>query len=210
VTPLVAPVRRRDTRRNTEGRHMELARRTRLIVALALVALGASGCGYNTLVSEREAVDGAWGEVQSQLQRRNDLIPNLVETVKGYAAQEERVLREVTEARSRVGGATTPAQTIEASNQLSNALSRLLVVVERYPELKSNQNFLRLQDELAGTENRLGVARKRYNDAVQRYNTSAKRFPTNLVAMAFGFQPREYFEAPEAAQAVPRVDFQQK
>lgn len=178
-------------------------------LALALLSLGASGCGYNTLVAERESVDGAWSEVQSQLQRRNDLIPNLVETVKGFAAQEERVLREVTEARSRVGGAGTPADAIEASNQLSNALSRLLVVVERYPELKSNENFVRLQDELAGTENRLGVARKRYNDAVQRYNTTAKRFPTNLIAMAFGFEAREYFEAPESAQEAPRVDFQQ-
>ena len=178
--------------------------------ALALLALGASGCGYNTLVAENESVDGAWSEVGNQLQRRNDLIPNLVETVKGFAAQEEKVLREVTEARSRVGGAGTPAETIEASNQLSGALSRLLVVVERYPELKSNENFLRLQDELAGTENRLGVARKRYNDVVQRYNTTAKRFPTNLIAMVFGFKERTYFEAPESAQAVPQVDFQQK
>ncbi|HEX2483954.1 MAG TPA: LemA family protein [Myxococcota bacterium] len=179
-------------------------------LALWLAALGTSGCGYNTLVSENESVDGAWGEVQNQLQRRNDLIPNLVETVKGFASQEERVLTEVTEARSRVAGGGTPAQQIEASNQLSNALARLLVVVERYPELRSNENFLRLQDELAGTENRLGVARKRYNDVVQRYNTTAKRFPTNLVAMVFGFQERTYFDAPESAQAVPRVDFQQK
>ena len=166
---------------------MRLLGRGLALAVLAVVALGASGCGYNTLVSEREAVDGAWGEVQNQLQRRNDLIPNLVATVKGFAAQEEKVLREVTEARSRVGGARRPRRPIEASNELSNALSRLLVVVERYPELKSNENFLRLQDELAGTENRLGVARKRYNDVVQRYNTTAKRFPTNLIAMVFGF-----------------------
>jgi LemA protein len=181
-----------------------------VVLALSIAALGSSGCGYNTLVAENESVDGAWSEVQNQLQRRNDLIPNLVETVKGFAAQEEKVLREVTEARARVGGAATPSEQIEASNQLSSALSRLLVVVERYPELKSNENFLRLQDELAGTENRLGVARKRYNDVVQRYNTTAKRFPTNLVAMLFGFGERTYFEAPESAQAVPQVDFQPK
>jgi LemA protein len=184
-------------------------RRNGLAVStLALVALLASGCGYNTLVSEGEAVDGAWGEVQNQLQRRNDLVPNLVETVKGFAKQEQEVFVRVTEARSRVAGAATPADAIEASNELSNALSRLLVVVERYPELKSDQNFLRLQDELAGTENRLAVARKRYNDTVQSYNTTAKRFPTNLVAMLFNFEARPYFEAPESATAAPQVKFQ--
>ena len=177
-------------------------------LALGLVALLASGCGYNTLVTENEAVDGAWSEVQNQLQRRNDLVPNLVETVKGFAKQEQEVLVKVTEARSRVAGAGTPAETMAASNELSNALSRLLVVVEKYPELKSDQNFLRLQDELAGTENRLAVARKRYNDTVQAYNTTSKRFPTNLLAMVFGFESREYFEAPESAQAAPKVTFQ--
>jgi len=177
-------------------------------LALLVLALLASGCGYNTLVTENEAVDGAWSEVQNQLQRRNDLIPNLVETVKGFAKQEQEVLVKVTEARSRVAGAGTPAEAMDASNELSNALSRLLVVVEKYPELKSDQNFLRLQDELAGTENRLGVARKRYNDTVQAYNTTSKRFPTNLLAMVFGFEAREYFEAPESAQAAPQVTFQ--
>jgi LemA protein len=183
-------------------------RRRLTSVTLLCIALAASGCGYNTLVSENEAVDGAWSEVQNQLQRRNDLIPNLVETVKGFAKQEQDVLIKVTEARSRVAGAGTPAEAIEASNQLSNALSRLLVVVEKYPELKSDQNFLRLQDELAGTENRLAVARKRYNDTVQAYNTTAKRFPTNLMAMVFGFESRPYFDAPESAEAVPQVKFQ--
>jgi LemA protein len=174
---------------------------------LCLMALLAQGCGYNTLVSENESVDSAWGEVNNQLQRRNDLVPNLVETVKGYAKQEQDVLVKVTEARSRVAGAGSPAEKMQASNELSNALSRLLVVVERYPDLKSNQNFMRLQDELAGTENRLAVARKRYNDAVQAYNTTSKRFPTNLVAKVFGFGERTYFEAPESATGAPKVQF---
>ena len=183
-------------------------RRLRAFPVLLAFSLLASGCGYNTLVSQGEAVDGAWGEVQNQLQRRNDLIPNLVETVKGFAKQEQDVLIKVTEARSRVAGAGTPKDAIEASNDLSNALSRLLVVVEKYPELKSDQNFLKLQDELAGTENRLAVARKRYNDTIQSYNTTAKRFPTNLVAMLFGFEAKPYFDAPASAEAVPQVKFQ--
>ena len=172
-----------------------------------LVALVLSGCGYNALVSDNEAVDGAWSEVQNQLQRRNDLIPNLVETVKGYAKQEQDVLVRVTEARSRLAGAKSPEETIKASNELSGALSRLLVVMERYPELKSNQNFLKLQDELAGTENRLTVARMRYNESVQAYNTRAQRFPTLIVAKLFGFAPRPYFEAPAEARQVPKVQF---
>jgi len=180
----------------------------RMTTAAALtLSLGASGCGYNTLVSEQEQVEAAWGEVENQLQRRNDLVPNLVNTVKGFAAQEKDVLVGVTEARSRVAGAGSPAEAIEASNQLSGALSRLLVVVERYPELKSDQGFLRLQDELAGTENRLSVARTRYNDAVRVFNTTAKKFPTNLVAGMFGFETRPYFEAPASAQEVPAVEF---
>ena len=178
--------------------------RTVLLVALAFFA---SGCGYNTLVSEREAVDAGWSEVENQLQRRNDLVPNLVNTVKGFAAQEKDVLTQVTEARSRVAGAGSPGEAMEASNQLSGALSRLLLVVERYPDLKSNQNFIQLQDELAGTENRLAVARKRYNDAVRVYNTTAKQFPTNLVAGLFSFDEADYFETPEAAKEVPVVEF---
>ncbi len=181
-------------------------RATHLALGLTL-ALGLSGCGYNTLVSEQEAVDAGWSEVENQLQRRNDLVPNLVATVKGFADQEREVLTQVTEARSRVAGAGPPAEKIEASNQLSSALSRLLVVVERYPNLKSDQNFLRLQDELAGTENRLAVARKRYNDAVRNYNTSTRRFPTLIFANLLGFESRPYFEAPESAQAAPTVEF---
>ena len=154
-------------------------------------------------MSQSETVDAGWSEVQNQLQRRNDLIPNLVNTVKGFAAQEQNVLVRVTEARSRVAGAGTPAETMEASNQLSSALSRLLVVVEKYPELKSDRNFIQLQDELAGTENRLAVARNRYNDAVREYNTTAKRFPTLLIAKLFGFSEKTYFEAPETATRGP-------
>ena len=163
---------------------------------------------YNGLVAMRQRVNQSFADIDVQLKQRHDLIPNLVETVKGFAKQEQEVLVKVTEARSRVAGAGTPAETMAASNELSNALSRLLVVVEKYPELKSDQNFLRLQDELAGTENRLAVARKRYNDTVQAYNTTSKRFPTNLLAMVFGFESREYFEAPESAQAAPKVTFQ--
>jgi LemA protein len=175
--------------------------------ALVCLALAANGCGYNQLVSQNEKVDSAWSEVQNQLQRRNDLIPNLVSTVKGFAAQEQNVLVKVTEARSRVAGAGTPSETMAASNELSGALSRLLVVVEKYPELKSDRNFIQLQDELAGTENRLAVARNRYNDAVREYNTTAKRFPTLLIARMFGFQEKTYFDAPESAREVPKVQF---
>ena len=176
-----------------------------LVGLFALTTL--PGCGYNVLVKQGEAVDAAWSEVQNQLQRRNDLIPNLVNTVKGFAKQEQDVLVKVTEARSRVAGANNPSEAMAASNELSSALSRLLVVVEKYPELKSDQNFLRLQDELAGTENRLAVARMRYNEAAQAYNTTAKSFPTNLMAKIFGFAPKPYFEAPESAKAVPEVKF---
>lgn len=194
---------------------MKHSKTTRTSAALAwagtifgwIALLTLPGCGYNTLVRQNEAVDSAWSEVQNQLQRRNDLIPNLVNTVKGFAQQEKDVLIKVTEARSRVAGAGNPAEAMAASNELSSALSRLLVVVEKYPELKSDQNFLRLQDELAGTENRLAVARMRYNEAAQTYNTTAKSFPTNLLGRLFGFGPRPYFEAPESAKAVPEVKF---
>jgi LemA protein len=181
--------------------------RRRASVVLALLALATSGCGYNQLVSQSEAADAGWSEVQNQLQRRNDLIPNLVNTVKGFAAQEQNVLVKVTEARSRVAGAGTPQDAMAASNELSGALSRLLVVVEKYPELKSDRNFIQLQDELAGTENRLAVARNRYNDAVREYNTTAKRFPTLVIARVFGFEEKPYFEAPETAREVPAVQF---
>ena len=162
---------------------------------------------YNNLVMLDEGVKAAWAQVENQLQRRYDLIPNYVETVKGFAKQERDVFIKVTEARSRVGGATTVPDKIEANNQLSSALSRLLVVVEQYPQLKSDQNFLRLQDELAGTENRIAVERMRYNETVKTYNIKVRSFPTNILAGMFGFEKATFFEVPEAAQAVPKVEF---
>ena len=175
------------------------------LLLVALVAL--QGCGYNQLVGQREGTDAAWSEIDNQLQRRNDLVPNLVATVKGFAAHEEEVLTKVTEARSRVAGGGTPAEKMAASNELSSALSRLLVVVEQYPNLKADQNFLRLQDELAGTENRLSVARLRYNEAAKAYNTTAKSFPTVITARIFGFEEKPYFEAPSGAKEAPKVEF---
>ncbi|MDY0187174.1 MAG: LemA family protein [Syntrophus sp. (in: bacteria)] len=162
---------------------------------------------YNNFITLDESMNSSWAQVENQLQRRYDLIPNLVEAVKGYANQEKEVLIEVTNARARVGGAATVPEKIEANNELSGALSRLLVVVEQYPDLKSNVNFLRLQDELAGTENRIAVERRRYNEAVQHYNVAVRRFPNSLVAAAFGFQAAAFFEAPGAAKAAPKVKF---
>ncbi len=162
---------------------------------------------YNSLVTMDEEVKAAWAQVENQLQRRYDLIPNLVETVKGFAAQEKEVFIKVTEARSRVAGAGTVGEKIEANNQLSSALSRLLVVVERYPELKSNTNFIRLQDELAGTENRIAVERRRYNEAVKAFNIRIRRFPTNLIARMFGFEKAAFFEVPKERQEAPKVKF---
>lgn len=195
-----------------QGLGPQTARRPRPRAALRiawalLIGLSTSGCGYNTMVAQQEAVDAAWSEVENQLQRRNDLIPNLVSTVKGFAGQEREVLTAVTQARNRIEVATDRGEQIAAANALSASLSRLVGVVERYPELKSNENFLRLQDSLEGTENRLAVARMRYNDAVRAYNTTIRRFPTNLMAGVFGFEPETYFEAPEAAREVPTVEF---
>jgi len=162
---------------------------------------------YNKFVSLDEAVKSSWAQVENQLQRRFDLIPNLVETVKGYAKQEKDVLVEVTNARAKVGGAGNVPDKIAANNQLSGALSRLLIVVERYPDLKSNQNFMRLQDELAGTENRVAVERRRYNEVVQTYNVAIRSFPGNIVAGIFGFAKAPFFEAPATAKAAPQVKF---
>lgn len=178
-----------------------------LAVLVALLSASLSGCGYNTMVREQESIDAAWAQVENQLQRRNDLIPNLVETTKGYASHEKEVFQSVSDARARLIGAKGRADTIEASNQLSGALSRLLAISEAYPQLKADTQFTRLSDELAGTENRIATERRRYNEAVRAYNTTVKSFPRNLFAALFGFEPAEYFEAPKEAQAVPKVGF---
>jgi LemA protein len=162
---------------------------------------------YNSLVRLDEGIKGAWAQVENQLQRRYDLIPNYVETVKGYARHEKEVFLRVTEARSRVGAATNIKEKIDANNNLSSALSRLLLVVERYPDLKANENFIRLQDELAGTENRISVERRRYNEAVKTYNVKIRSFPTNILAGVFGFTKAEFFKVAEIAKEVPKVKF---
>src|SRR5689334_18353831 len=177
---------------------------------LALVAVTLSGCSYNRFTTQEEAIKGAWGEVQNQIQRRNDLIPNLVETVKGYASHEEGVFKEIADARSKLLAAKTPAETIEAANQQSSALGRLLAVVENYPNLKANEQFNRLMDELSGTENRLSVARMRYNEKIQEYNTTRRKFPSNVTAKMFGFKEYPYYEAPPSSQAAPKVDFNKR
>jgi LemA protein len=178
-----------------------------VVVILLIFFLSIKGT-YNSLVRLDEGIKGAWAQVENQLQRRYDLIPNYVETVKGYARFEKDVLLKVTEARARVGGAGSVKEKIDANNELTSALSRLLVVVERYPDLKANQNFLRLQDELAGTENRIAVERRRYNEAVRAYNVKIRSFPTNILAGMFGFTRAEFFEAPAEAKEAPKVKFE--
>jgi LemA protein len=176
-----------------------------LVIGFAIYRLFAGN--YNKFVKLDVAVKTAWSQVENQLQRRYDLIPNLVETVKGYAKQEKSVLVEVTNARAKVGGAGNVPDKIAANNQLSGALSRLLVVIERYPDLKSNQNFMHLQDELAGTENRIAVERMRYNEAVKAYNEAIRIFPANIVAGMFNFKEATFFEAPKDAKTAPKVTF---
>src|SRR5687768_18476266 len=187
-----------------------MTRQTRtvgILALLCLVSVVAPGCSYNTFVSQEEAIKTQWGQVENQLQRRNDLIPNLVETTKGVAQQERDVFGQIAESRAKLAGAQTPEQTIEAANQQSAALARLLVIVENYPQLRSNETFNRLMDELAGTENRIAVERMRYNERVQEYNTSRRSFPSNITASIFGFDEYPLFQAPEAAKVAPKVDF---
>ncbi|NLX69336.1 MAG: LemA family protein [Clostridiales bacterium] len=160
---------------------------------------------YNGLVAKNETVETAWSQIDNQLQRRNDLIPNLVATVKQYAAHESEVFAQVSEARSKLAGATTVEDVAQADAEVTSALSRLLAIVENYPELKANENFIQLQDELAGTENRIAVARRDYNEAARSYNTTIRRFPTNIIAGMFGFERAQYFEASEDARQAPDV-----
>ena len=178
------------------------------IAVLILLSAGKYINVKNTLVQKNEGVKAAWSQVDIVLQRRADLIPNLVETVKGYAKQEQTVFGDIAKARSALLSAGTPEQKIAANGQLDGALGRLLLIVENYPQLKSNENFLRLQDELAGTENRIAVERKRYNDTLRDYNTYVQQFPNSLFAPGMGFKPNnEYFEASEASRVVPKVNF---
>lgn len=173
------------------------------VVILAIVFVPS----YNKFVNLEEDIDQAYAQVETQLQRRLDLIPNLVNTVKGFASHEKEVIGEISEARSKLAGARGPEEQAAADAQLSSALSRLLVVVENYPDLKANQNFTQLMDELAGTENRITVARKDYNDTVSKYNRQVKRLPGKFVASIFGFEEKEYFKAAEGAEQAPSVDF---
>jgi len=176
---------------------------------IGVVCFGAYVSTKNTLVSKNEGVKSAWSQVDVVLQRRADLIPNLVETVKGYAKQEQTVFGDIAKARSALLSAGTPQDKIAANRQLDGALGRLLLVVENYPQLKSNENFLRLQDELAGTENRIAVERKRYNDTLQDYNTYVQQFPNSLFAGWAGFKVNDaYFQASEGSRIAPKVNFE--
>jgi LemA protein len=175
-----------------------------LAVAAAVLT---SGCSYNRFVSQEEAIKTQWSQVENQLQRRNDLIPNLVETTKGIAQQEKDVFGQIADSRAKMAGAKTPEETMQAANAQTQALGRLLVVVENYPQLRSSESFNRLMDELSGTENRIAVERMRYNERVQEYNVARRSFPSNITARLFGFKEYPLFEAPAAAQQVPKVNF---
>jgi LemA protein len=178
----------------------------RTIVAVML-AMAATGCGYNAMVAMRERIEAAWAQVENQLQRRNDLIPNLVEVTRGYATHEREVFERIADARAKMLAGGSRDDKIAAANDMTGALGRLLAIAERYPDLKANQQFARLSDELAGTENRIAVERMRYNDAVREYNAYIKSFPNVLYAGTMGFKEEKYFEAPPEAQKVPKVDF---
>lgn len=176
-------------------------------VVIGAISMAASGCSYNRFTTQEEAIKSQWAQVENQLQRRSDLIPNLVETTKGFAQQEKDVFGAVADARAKMAGAATPAQKIEAANMESSALSRLLVVVEAYPQLKSDATFARLMDELTGTENRLSTERMRYNETVKQYNTDRRKFPSNITAKIFSFEEYPYWEPPADAKTAPKVNF---
>jgi len=178
-----------------------------VLVVLALLVVMQGVIAYNSIVKQDVAVNEKWGQVQNVLQRRADLIPNLVQTVKGYAAHEKAIFENVAAARAKLAGARTPEEAMKANAEISSALSRLLVVVENYPQLKADQTFTRLMDELSGAENRITVERMRYNEAVRAYNTTIRVFPSNIVAGFYGFAPKAFFESEERAKEVPKVDF---
>ena len=182
------------------------------VIVLLVLLVGGMFVGVrNDLTVQKNAIDGAFAQMDVVLQRRADLIPNLVETVKGFATQEKDVIASVANARAALGGARTAPEKIAANSQLDGALSRLLMVVENYPQLKSDATFMRLQDELAGTENRIAVERRKYNEAVQKYNTSIELFPNNIAASLFGFQRNDaYFKTDPASRQAPKVDFNKK
>src|ERR1700752_2537832 len=184
-----------------------MTRRHLLQLVALIAALPLTGCSYNKFVGQEEAIKAQWAQVQNQLQRRNDLIPNLVETVKGYAQHEESVYKGIAHSRSKLLAAKAPEETIQAANQQTAALGRLLAVVENYPQLRANEQFNKLMDELSGTENRIAVERMRYNERVQEYNTSRRQFPANVTARLFGFKEYPLFNAPTAAEQVPKVNF---
>ncbi|MCB4791092.1 MAG: LemA family protein [Elusimicrobia bacterium] len=179
-----------------------------VLVFFVVILVGTVVGNYNKIVTLGESINAAWAQVENQLQRRNDLIPNLVNTVKGYAAHEKQIFEDVASARAALGGAKTIDEKIKANQGIESALSRLLAIAENYPNLKANENFIHLQDELAGTENRIAVERMRYNEVVQAYNIMIKRFPGNIVASFFKFEKKDiYFKAEEAAKTVPKVQF---
>jgi LemA protein len=182
-------------------------RRRAVTAMLVLVALPFTGCSYNRFVNQEEAIKAQWAQVENQLQRRNDLIPNLVETVKGYAQHEQGVFKEVADARTQLLSAKSPEETIAAANRETSALGRLLAIAENYPQLKANEQFNRLMDELSGTENRIAVERMRYNERVQDYNAARRQFPANMTAKVFGFKEYPYFQVPPDARQVPKVNF---
>lgn len=189
-----------------------------IAIAILLIPFMFFGCGYNRMVAMEEGVSSSWAQVENVYQRRMDLIPNLVATVKGYAAHEQETLTALTEARSRAGGVMNIDESLldnpeafsrfqQAQNGLGSALQRLLMVTENYPDLKANENFLALQSQLEGTENRIAVERKRFNEAVRNFNTHIRRFPHVLLARIIGFGAKPYFEAAEGAETAPQVDF---
>ncbi|MFW2488921.1 LemA family protein [Clostridium chromiireducens] len=178
-----------------------------IIVIGILIIIGIPVSGYNQLVSLEQTTNSAASNIDTQLQRRSDLIPNLVNTVKGYAAQEKTIFTDIANARSKLAGATNVQEQANADTQLSGSLSRLLAIVENYPELKSNQNFRDLSVQLEGTENRIAIARQDYNTAVTNYNTKRRKFPVNIISSIFGFQEKPLYKASEGAKDVPSVDF---